>query len=73
MELGQITVSDFAAKLLGHTEALERVPYRELKEAQMVRAQLEHAIRRGEADLVDVHRLSDWLREWAGRVPVSER
>jgi hypothetical protein len=53
----------------GHTEALERVPYPLIKEAQLVRAQLAQAIDQEQEQLIDVHVLGDWLRRWAAQVP----
>ncbi|HTK74564.1 MAG TPA: hypothetical protein VL371_04850 [Gemmataceae bacterium] len=69
VELGVVSVSDFAHELLGHTEALERISYRQIKEAQMVQAQLRQAISRGEEQMVDIHALGDWLRGWVAHVP----
>jgi hypothetical protein len=69
VELRVVSVSDFADQLLGHTEALERMPYSRLKEAQMVQAQLRHAISHGQEQFVDVHTLGDWLRGWMAHVP----
>jgi hypothetical protein len=71
VELGQVSVSQFADQLLGYTEALERMPYSRIKEAQMVRAQLNAAIERGEAKRIDLHRLGDWLRDWVAKVPIG--
>ena len=71
VELGHTSVSDFAAQLLGHAEALERMPYSRVKEAQMVTAQLRLAIEHGQEQTVDVHRLGDWLRAWVAHVPTG--
>lgn len=69
IELGSIGINDIRDTLLGHTEAVEGVPYQMVKEAQFVWAQLSHAIEAGEEQSVDVHVLGNWLREWAARVP----
>jgi hypothetical protein len=73
VELGETSVSEFANQLLGQTEALEGIPYAMLKEAQMVQAQIAAAIDGGQEQLVNVHTVGDWLREWVARVPVSSR
>jgi hypothetical protein len=69
VELGAVSVRDFAEQLLGHTEALEQMPYSQLKEAQVVQAQLRHAVSQGQERMVDVHAVGDWLRGWLARVP----
>lgn len=71
VELGQLSVSDFADQLLGHTEALDRMQYRQIKEAQMVQAQLRLAVERGEEQAIDVYRPGDWLRTWVAQVPTE--
>lgn len=71
VELGTASIQEFADELLGHTEALEGMAYSQLKEAQSVRAQLLLAVEQGEAQLVDVHALGDWLRGWVARIPSS--
>ncbi|HEY4260581.1 MAG TPA: hypothetical protein VGM98_10480 [Schlesneria sp.] len=71
LELGQIRVSDFANQLCGHTEALDRMQYVQLKEAQTVQAQLRIAIEQGEEQVVNVHRVGDWLRAWIAQVPID--
>jgi hypothetical protein len=71
LELGEITVSSFTDQLLGHTEALDRMSYGQLKEAQLVRAQLWQAIDQGNEQLVDIHAVGDWLRQWLRKVPVD--
>jgi hypothetical protein len=69
VELGEMTVNDFRDGLLGQIEALERLPYSHVKEAQWVWAELTRAIEAGQAELVDVHALGDWLRRWTAKVP----
>ena len=64
VELGQVSIAGFCDELLGHTEALERMPYALVEEAQFVRAQLTKAIDLGQEGSVDVHALGDWLRRW---------
>lgn len=68
VELRQVSVVDFRDQLLGHTEALEGVPFALVKEAQMVWGQLTAAIDKGDGLHVDVHPLGNWLREWTARV-----
>lgn len=72
VELGLTSVCDFRDELLGHTEAVERVPYALIKEAQLVRAELSQAINQGQEEWIDVHVLGDWLRRWAAQVPCDE-
>jgi hypothetical protein len=69
VELGEVSVAGFRDELLGHTEALERVPFAHLKEAQYVWAELTRALDRGQEPFVDVHALGDWLRRWVAQVP----
>lgn len=69
IELGQVSVEDFRDELLGHTGALERMPYDLVVEARQVWAQLTKAIDSGQAALVNVHALGDWLRTWTKQVP----
>lgn len=69
VELGQTDVATFTSEFFGHIQALDRIPYSHLKEAQLARAQLCQAIEQGQEALVDVHALGDWLRGWLAKVP----
>lgn len=69
VELGTASAIEVRDTLLGHTEAVERVPYSLIKEAQLVRAQLTRAIDADRVSDIDVHSLGDWLRWWASQVP----
>lgn len=69
VELGLVTPSEVRDTLLGHTEAVERVPYSMVKDAQLVWGELSRAIDAGREQDIDVHALGDWLRKWAARVP----
>ena len=69
VELGMVTPTEVRDALLGRTEAVERVPYTLVKDAQLVRAELTRAIAAGREPDIDVHALGDWLRRWASQVP----
>ena len=69
VELGMATPSEVRDTLLGHTEAVERVPYAMVKDAQLLWGELSRAIDAGREQEIDVHALGDWLRGWASRVP----
>jgi hypothetical protein len=69
LELGMARPREVCDTLLGHTEAVERVPYSMVKDAQVVHAQLSQAINAGRENDINVHALGDWLRKWASQVP----
>ena len=71
VELGTASAAEVRDTLLGHTEAVERVPYSLVKEAQLVWGQLTRAIVAGRESDIDVHSLGDWLRRWASKVPID--
>ncbi|WP_171092342.1 hypothetical protein [Usitatibacter rugosus] len=71
LEKGRTTLAAFASELLGHAEALEGVPYPQLKQVQLARAQILHAVGQKQDHLVDVPALVSWVRGWVRDVPVD--
>jgi hypothetical protein len=69
VESGQTSVGMFADELIGHTGAVDNVPYALIVEARQVWAQLTRAIDQGQEQLVAVRPLADWIRGWTARVP----
>jgi hypothetical protein len=69
LELGLISPRQFIDQLLGHTDALERLRFDQLKEAHLVREQLRRVVEGEQAATVDVHAVADWLRRWISNVP----
>jgi hypothetical protein len=69
LENGSTTTIQLHDCLLGHTEAVENLPYSMYKDAQLVQAQLARAISIGRAQDIDVVPLAAWLRRWAFQVP----
>jgi hypothetical protein len=70
-EAGEIPLSAVARDLLGHVEALERLEYRQVKDAQLVQAQLLQGLEERREHDVDRTAFVGWLREWIRRVPVD--
>jgi len=69
LESERIDISSFTREFLGHIEAMDRVSYSDLKQAQVAHAQLEIAIENGQAELVDVTVLVAWLRSLLSKIP----
>ena len=69
LEAGRTSIEHFADVILGHTEALEQINYRQIKEAQMISAQLRNAIHSGDSELIDVAAVVEWVRQWTAGVP----
>ncbi len=66
---GEISVSAFTDQLMGHTNAIDNIPYALTIEARQVWAQLDNAIRQGNESRVAGQPLVNWLRDWTSRVP----
>jgi len=68
-EAGRASLDTLANELVGHAEALERMDYHRIKEAQSVQAQLSMAIEQHRARDVDTGVLLGWLRNWIKALP----
>jgi len=71
LEAGRLGLEGFSGGFLSHVEALERVPYAQLKQAQLAQAQVEAAFAQGKGDWVDVDALVVWFRSWLASVPID--
>jgi hypothetical protein len=71
LEHGRVSLRVAASELIGHAEALERMEYHQVKEAQLVQGQLLQAIETHREDHVDRRALVGWLRDWVRKVPVD--
>ena len=72
LEKGEITLRQFAEQVPGHTTALEKLSYSQIKEAQLATVELSRA-----ADLYDqgtaVNSIEavEWLRSWLTNIPLE--